>query len=193
MEKTIGLLIVVSLVLGMSLAAAAVSFEGDASILFGLGENKRRGLAIHGRADVYEELFADASFVTSSPTGDGTTEAGQSLLTLGGLYRVVHDSDLQVFVGGGWTQLTAGESKGHGLYGKFGFKLIAMPKLTLTADVAYAFKYAVGEQAGSLTAARATLAYDVAENVAVQGTIHHQRALQAETLLLVGGGVAFRF
>lgn len=191
MNKTIGLLIVVSLILGMGAAAAAVSFEGDASIVFGLGENQRRGLAIHGRVDVYEEIFAEASFVTSTPTGDA--EQGQSLLTLGGLYRVVHDSDLQVFVGGGWTQLTAGETKGQGLYGKFGFKLIPMPKLTLTADVAYAFKYSVGEQAGTLTAARATLAYDLAENLGVQGTIHHQRALQADTVLLVGGGVAFRF
>jgi hypothetical protein len=192
-KRLVCLFAVMSIVLGASLAAGAVSIDGDVSYLFGLGNQKAAGFAGHAMVEVMSQVLADGSFSAVTPKGDGAGPSEQ-LFTLGGLYRVASEDDLQVFVGGGFAMLTRPEvDKGQGIYGKFGFKLIPMEKLTLIADVAYAPKYKVGDVTSNLTTARATISYDVMENVAVQGTFKHYRSGDVNSGILIGGGVSVTF
>ena len=133
-----------------------------------------------------------------------------TFLTIGGLYRVASEEDLEVFVGGGYGMLSftatgledgeegaepSNDTKGSGFYGKFGFKFVPAEKFTLLADVSYAPKFKFGEEdAKSLLSARATVAYEVMENISVQGTIKHYRSGDdINSGILVGGGVSFTF
>ncbi|MGI6692512.1 MAG: hypothetical protein ACOX46_01755 [Limnochordia bacterium] len=92
-------------------------------------------------------------------------------------------------------QKPSDDTKGSGFYGKFGFKFVPAEKFTLLADVSYAPKFKFGEEdAKSLLSARATVAYEVMENISVQGTIKHYRSGDdINSGILVGGGVSFTF
>lgn len=199
MKRLVCMLAVLAVVFGASLAAGAVSVEGDASYLMGFGDNKGQGFAAHAKVELMAEVFADAGF-SYVTFGEERTE---TLLTLGGLYRVASEEDLQIFIGGGYAMLTLTEKgengdgeKGNGIFGKFGFTLIPGPKMTLVADVGYAprFKLNGADDAVSLITARATLSYEVMENIAVQGTVKHYRAgKDIQSGVLIGGGVAISF
>lgn len=203
MKRLVCMLAVLAVVFGASLAAGAVSVEGDASYLMGFGDNKGQGFAAHAKVELMAEVFADAGF-SYVTFGEERTE---TLLTLGGLYRVASEEDLQIFIGGGYAMLTLTEKgaaaeengddeKGNGIFGKFGFTLIPGPKMTLVADVGYAprFKLDGADDPVSLITARATLSYEVMENIAVQGTVKHYRAgKDIQSGVLIGGGVAISF
>lgn len=207
MKRLVCLLTVLSVVMGASLVASAFSLDGDASYLFGLGkEAKGQGFAANTKVEVFDNIFADAafSFINFKNEDKGETRA-DTFLTIGGLYRVASEEDLEVFVGGGYGMLsftaTGSEDdeeetpKGSGFYGKFGFKFVPAEKFTLLADVSYAPKFKFGEEdAKSLLSARATVAYEVMENISVQGTIKHYRSGDdINSGILVGGGVSFTF
>jgi len=201
-KRLVCMLAVLAVVFGASLAAGAVSVEGDASYLMGFGDNKGQGFAAHAKVELMAEVFADAGF-SYVTFGEERTE---TLLTLGGLYRVASEEDLQIFIGGGYAMLTLtekgaaaeenGDGEKGGIFGKFGFTLIPGPKMTLVADVGYAprFKLNGADDAVSLITARATLSYEVMENIAVQGTVKHYRAgKDIQSGVLIGGGVAISF
>lgn len=209
MKRLVCLLTVLSVVMGASLVASAFSLDGDASYLFGLGkEAKGQGFAANAKVEVFDNIFADAafSFINFKNEDKGETRA-DTFLTIGGLYRVASEEDLEVFVGGGYGMLsftatgpeldaeTSDDTKGSGFYGKFGFKFVPAEKFTLLADVSYAPKFKFGEEdAKSLLSARATVAYEVMENISVQGTIKHYRSGDdINSGILVGGGVSFTF
>lgn len=210
MKRLVCLLTVLSVVMGASLVASAFSLDGDASYLFGLGkEAKGQGFAANTKVEVFDNIFADAafSFINFKNEDTGETRA-DTFLTIGGLYRVASEEDLEVFVGGGYGMLsftatepedvegdTSNDTKGSGFYGKFGFKFVPAEKFTLLADVSYAPKFKFGEEdAKSLLSARATVAYEVMENISVQGTIKHYRSGDdINSGILVGGGVSFTF
>ncbi len=210
MKRLVCLLTVLSVVMGASLVASAFSLDGDASYLFGLGkEAKGQGFAANTKVEVFDNIFADAafSFINFKNEDKGETRA-DTFLTIGGLYRVASEEDLEVFVGGGYGMLsftatepedvegdTSNDTKGSGFYGKFGFKFVPAEKFTLLADVSYAPKFKFGEEdAKSLLSARATVAYEVMENISVQGTIKHYRSGDdINSGILVGGGVSFTF
>ena len=97
MKRLVCMLAVLAVVFGASLAAGAVSVEGDASYLMGFGDNKGQGFAAHAKVELMAEVFADAGF-SYVTFGEERTE---TLLTLGGLYRVASEEDLQIFIGGG--------------------------------------------------------------------------------------------
>lgn len=196
------------LFVSINFAARAVSFEGDASYLLSAGGSKQRGFAAHAMIELIDHFFVDGSFLTTNSKtdsdGDNGGSAGESrsLLSVGGLYRPVNDGDLKVFVGGGFLRLTAktGDADplaGQGIYGKFGFKFLPMPKLSLTADVSFAPKYqgAAANTSGSLISARATATYEIIAGLGLQGTIKHYRTSAASSIndTLVGGGVTFSF
>ncbi|MFB5028458.1 MAG: hypothetical protein ACE3ND_05700 [Candidatus Darwinibacter acetoxidans] len=202
MKRLVCMLAVLAVVFGASLAAGAVSVEGDASYLMGFGDNKGQGFAAHAKVELMAEVFADAGF-SYVTFGEERTE---TLLTLGGLYRVASEEDLQIFIGGGYAMLTLTEKgvaaegngddeKGNGIFGKFGFTLIPGPKMTLVADVGYAPRFKLNaDDRVSLITARATLSYEVMENIAVQGTVKHYRAgKDIQSGVLIGGGVAISF
>lgn len=195
MKRLIAVLAVLTMVLGASLAAGAVSVDGDVSYLIGLGQQKGQGFAAHAQVEVMKDIFADASFVSASFKDGEEKGPSDTLLTIGGLYRVANEEDLQIFVGGGYAMLTHKHDKGQGLFGKFGFKLIPAPKFTLFADVAFAPKLKLGEGSKTLTTARATVAYEVMENISVQGTVKHYRVSDSDITsgILVGGGVSVTF
>lgn len=202
MKRLIAVLAVLTMVLGASLAAGAVSVDGDVSYLIGLGQQKGQGFAAHAQVEVMKDIFADASFVSASFKDGEEKGPSDTLLTIGGLYRVANEEDLQIFVGGGYAMLThkhdevAGvDTTDQGLFGKFGFKLIPAPKFTLFADVAFAPKLKLGEGSKTLTTARATVAYEVMENISVQGTVKHYRVSDSDITsgILVGGGVSVTF
>lgn len=198
MKRLIAVLAVLTMVLGASLAAGAVSVDGDVSYLIGLGQQKGQGFAAHAQVEVMKDIFADASFVSASFKDGEEKGPSDTLLTIGGLYRVANEEDLQIFVGGGYAMLTHKQDeadKGQGLFGKFGFKLIPAPKFTLFADVAFAPKLKLGEGSKTLTTARATVAYEVMENISVQGTVKHYRVSDSDITsgILVGGGVSVTF
>ncbi len=206
MKRLVCLLTVLSVVMGASLVASAFSLDGDASYLFGLGkEAKGQGFAANTKVEVFDNIFADAAFSFINFKNEDKGETADTFLTIGGLYRVASEEDLEVFVGGGYGMLsfTATESeddqeetpKGSGFYGKFGFKFVPAEKFTLLADVSYAPKFKFGEEdAKSLLSARATVAYEVMENISVQGTIKHYRSGDdINSGILVGGGVSFTF
>lgn len=213
MKRLVCLLTVLSVVMGASLVASAFSLDGDASYLFGLGkEAKGQGFAANTKVEVFDNIFADAafSFINFKNEDTGETRA-DTFLTIGGLYRVASEEDLEVFVGGGYGMLSftatgpegvaascaesSNDTKGSGFYGKFGFKFVPAEKFTLLADVSYAPKFKFGEEdAKSLLSARATVAYEVMENISVQGTIKHYRSGDdINSGILVGGGVSFTF
>jgi len=208
-KRLIAVLAVLTMVLGASLAAGAVSVDGDVSYLIGLGQQKGQGFAAHAQVEVMKDIFADASFVSASFKDGEEKGPSDTLLTIGGLYRVANEEDLQIFVGGGYAMLThkhdevaavdttdeADKGQGQGLFGKFGFKLIPAPKFTLFADVAFAPKLKLGEGSKTLTTARATVAYEVMENISVQGTVKHYRVSDSDITsgILVGGGVSVTF
>lgn len=216
MKRLVCLLTVLSVVMGASLVASAFSLDGDASYLFGLGkEAKGQGFAANAKVEVFDNIFADAafSFINFKNEDKGETRA-DTFLTIGGLYRVASEEDLEVFVGGGYGMLSftatgpendeeveeldaepSNDNKGSGFYGKFGFKFVPAEKFTLLADVSYAPKFKFGEEdAKSLLSARATVAYEVMENISVQGTIKHYRSGDdINSGILVGGGVSFTF
>ncbi len=203
MKRLVCMLAVLAVVFGASLAAGAVSVEGDASYLMGFGDNKGQGFAAHAKVELMAEVFADAGF-SYVTFGEERTE---TLLTLGGLYRVASEEDLQIFIGGGYAMLTltekgvaadeenGGGEKSNGIFGKFGFTLIPGPKMTLVADVGYAPRFKLNaDDRVSLITARATLSYEVMENIAVQGTVKHYRAgKDIQSGVLIGGGVAISF
>ncbi|WP_461365336.1 hypothetical protein [Candidatus Darwinibacter acetoxidans] len=202
MKRLVCMLAVLAVVFGASLAAGAVSVEGDASYLMGFGDNKGQGFAAHAKVELMAEVFADAGF-SYVTFGEERTE---TLLTLGGLYRVASEEDLQIFIGGGYAMLTLTEKvvaaeengdgeKSNGIFGKFGFTLIPGPKMTLVADVGYAPRFKLNaDDRVSLITARATLSYEVMENIAVQGTVKHYRAgKDIQSGVLIGGGVAISF
>lgn len=202
MKRLIAVLAVLTMVLGASLAAGAVSVDGDVSYLIGLGQQKGQGFAAHAQVEVMKDIFADASFVSASFKDGEEKGPSDTLLTIGGLYRVANEEDLQIFVGGGYAKVAAVDTtdeadkgQGQGLFGKFGFKLIPAPKFTLFADVAFAPKLKLGEGSKTLTTARATVAYEVMENISVQGTVKHYRVSDSDITsgILVGGGVSVTF
>jgi len=67
--------------------------------------------------------------------------------------------------------------------------------MTLVADVGYAPRFKLNaDDPVSLITARATLSYEVMENIAVQGTVKHYRAgKDIQSGVLIGGGVAISF
>lgn len=209
MKRLVCLLTVLSVVMGASLVASAFSLDGDASYLFGLGkEAKGQGFAANTKVEVFDNIFADAAFSFINFKNEDKDDHADTFLTIGGLYRVASEEDLEVFVGGGYGMLsftatgpedvegeTSNDTKGSGFYGKFGFKFVPAEKFTLLADVSYAPKFKFGEEdAKSLLSARATVAYEVMENISVQGTIKHYRSGDdINSGILVGGGVSFTF
>jgi len=208
-KKPICFVVVLGILLvATSFVASAVSFEGDASYLLGLGKPKSNGFTANAMIEVMDHVFIDGSFLSTSSKTDGDGDNGaaegqsRSLLSVGGLYRPVNDADLKVFVGAGFLRLTnkTGDSEpdaGQGIYAKFGFKFLPMPQLSLTADVSFAPKYKgeTDDLSGTLLSARATVAYEIIEGVGLQGTVKHYRtsAKTAVSDILVGGGVSFSF
>lgn len=209
MKKSICFLVVlVVLFVSTGLVAHAVSFEGDASYLFGIGSSKSRGFTAHAMVEVMDHIFVDGSFLSTNATktaGDDETEIStrNNLFNVGGLYRPVNDADLQVFVGGGFASLTTKVTESEdvtsrGIYGKFGFKFLPMPQLSILSDVSYAPKFKQKDtetSTGHLITARFTASYEVMDGVGVQGTIKHFRTFGTggTSDTLVGGGVTFRF
>jgi len=205
-KKSIFFLVVLCVLLvSTTFVASAVSFEGDASYLFGLGSSKSRGFAAHAMVEVIDDVFADGSFLSTTAktaAGDGPEETlSNSLISVGGLYRPVNDPDLGVFVGAGFLRLStkaagADDLIGQGLYGKFGFKFLPTPQLTVVADVSYAPRYKEGtDKPGSFVSARAAVSYEVMDGLGLQGTIKHYKASVAPVTsdTLVGAGLTFRF
>lgn len=204
MKKPICFLVVLGILfVSTTFVANAISFEGDASYLFGIGDSKSRGFAAHAMVEVIDQIFADGSFLNTNSTASEGSSMRNSLISIGGLYRPVNDADLDVFVGAGFLRLTTqgtglDDVSGRGIYGKFGFKFLPMPQLSIMADVSYAPKYKdkdTEKVSGHLISARATVSYEVMDGLAVQGTIKHYRASVAPKTsdILIGGGVTFRF
>lgn len=202
MKKPISF-IVVLLVLFVSttFVAGAVSFEGDVGYYFGLQNPKSQGFVAHAMIEIIDDVLVDGSFLsTNTKNADDDSNSSRNLISAGGLYRPVNDQDLQVFVGAGFQALTVKDTDtdsegGQGIYGKFGFKFLPMPELSLVADVSYApkFKEKGAEEAkDSLLSARATLSYEVYDGLSVQGTVKYYKASEISDTL-VGGGVSFCF
>ncbi|HKM42829.1 MAG TPA: hypothetical protein VJZ70_02450 [Limnochordia bacterium] len=199
-------LCVCTLFVSTTFVASAVSFEGDASYLFGLGSSKSRGFTAHAMVEVLDDVFVDGSFLSTSTkvAVDAAEEKGlsNSLIGVGGLYRTVNDPDLAVFVGAGFLRLTTKETGaddliGQGIYGKFGFRFLPMPQLSVVAEISYAPKYKEKDTdtSGSLLSTRGTVSYEIMDGLGLQGTIKHYRAsvTPASSDILVGGGITFRF
>ncbi len=207
MKKAICFLVVLNVLLvATSFVASAVSFEGDASYLVGVGGSQSRGFGAHAMIKIIDQVFVDGSFLNTSATqsGGGGADSTQnnSLFTVGAVYRPVNDADLQVFAGAGYLGLTtkstgSSETTGQGIYGKCGFRFLPMPQLSLMADVSYAPKYKETDtdKSGHLVSARATASYEVMDGLSLQATIKHYRTSTTPITndILVGGGVTFRF
>ena len=200
MKKPVWFLVVLSVLLVSSFAVSAETLEGDASYLFGIGDTESRGFSVHAMAEVVANILADASFLSTSAAPTGDDNSSRQMISGGALYRVVTESDLEVFAGGGFVQLTTkttgtDDLKGRGIYGKFGFKFLPIDKVFVMADVSFAPKYKVGEAQGNLISARATVSYEVMTGLGLQGTIKHYRTSTGAAIsdTLVGGGLTFSF
>jgi hypothetical protein len=203
-KKLICLLAVLVMILGASLSAGAFSIDADGSYLFGLGSDpKGQGFAAHAKAQITGEFFADAAFSYLNFKGKDSTTRQDTLFTVGALYRVAKENDLQVFVGAGYgmfsfkaagPEATDGDpTSAQGIYGKFAVKLVPADKVTLLADVGYAPKFKSGDTAKNLITARATVSYELMDNISVQGTVKHYRTGDYNSGILVGGGVSVSF
>lgn len=200
MKQVISFLMVVTVILGVSLGASAITFEGDASYLLGLESTNGSGFAAHAKAEIISQVFVDGSFLTASvaKAEEAENSPRHHMLTAGALYRPVLDPDLHVFVGAGYVQLTVKEEnevKGQGIYGKFGVKIMPLPKWALVADVIFTPRYKIDGNIGSLSSSRATLSYEVFADFEVQATIKHYKSSQAGAVknTLIGGGLSFSF
>ena len=209
MKKPICFLVVLcvcTLFVATTFVANEVSFEGDASYVFGLGRSKSRGFTAHGMVEVMNDVFVDGSFLSTStkpaPDAEDEKSLSNSLFSVGGLYRTLNDPDLAGYVGAGFVSLTTKEGEadaivGQGFYGKFGFRFRPMPQMSIVAEVSYAPRYKEKEadRSGSLVTARATVAYELMEGLGLQGTIKRYKAsltpVASDTV--VGGGITFRF
>lgn len=200
--------IVLVLLLMLSLTSYAASFDIDGSYLYGQGKNLglanvNHGFVVHAMAELLTDVLVDGSFLhtnvtklTNLPLPEGEY-AQYQLMSGGGLYRVVNDRDLKVYVGAGYIQLARKaepmeEFTGHGIYGKFGFKFMPLPKLQFVADLSYAPKYKVANDTASLTTARATISYKLYSDLALQGTVKYYNTELAKNTLF-GGGLSFSF
>lgn len=218
MKKVNVLWSVLALILVFSFTVSAASFQVDGSYLFGSGEfgalkSKSRGFALHGSVELMPNVLADGSFVSLSYTELGTEKITsalpekflkESVITAGGLYRVVSDSDLQVFIGAGLANFSSALgktdpliAKGKGIYGKFGLNFEPMEKVNLMADLSYAPKFKIEEQDGNFLAARATISYAVMTDISLQGTAKYYKvgtdSSNVSTNTMLGGGVVFSF
>jgi hypothetical protein len=215
--KKVSILWALVLVLIMSVAAGATSFQADGSYLFGFGEqtsvkSESRGLLVNGSVEIVPNLLADGSFLTLNYTKLGAEEItaelpekaiSERVITIGGLYRVVTEPDLQVVVGAGLADYKVARGKndpevktGKGIYGKLGFTFQVMPKANLLADLSYAPKFKNDEKDGTLLTARATVSYDLVHDISVQGTVKYYKtdiAGVTSTNTMVGGGLVLSF
>lgn len=210
-----------ALVLLFSFSVGAASFQVDGSYLFGFGEHgslksESNGFAVHGSVEIIPNVLVDGSFLSLNYTKLGTDKIttavpekalSERVVTFGGLYQVVSDQDLQVFVGAGLANYnseagkdTKVEGKGKGIYGKLGLNFELMPKVNLLADLSYAPKFKYEEKDGTFVTARATVSYDLFNDISLQGTAKYYKTdvsgqtgdvTSANTL--VGGGVVFSF
>ena len=203
MKKPICFLVVlVILLVSTSFVASAVSFEGDVSYLFGIGGAQSRGFAAHAMAEVVDQVLVDGTLLSTwvKDAEGSETNPRHQLFSVGGLYRPVAESELELFVGAGYIHLATQEKglddvRGGGIYGKFGLKVKPMEKVSLVADLSYAPKYKEEEKPlGHLISARATVSYKVTDDVALQGTArYYKKSAPITQDTLIGGGVTFWF
>ncbi|HHY14989.1 MAG TPA: hypothetical protein GX521_02820 [Firmicutes bacterium] len=203
--KRISILAVTSiLIFSLSIGAAAFALDAEGTYLLSpKRESKLRGFSLSVSGEVYPNLLLDGSFLS---VGDKDSDTAERLIRAGGLYRVVTEEDLQVFVGLGFAGFKDGseeseadpdgeENSGRGLYGKLGLKTALSPKIILTADLGYAPKFNFGGDDVTLLAARAGAGYQILDNLALQVKVEHYRVGEGEanSRTLVGGGVAVSF
>lgn len=192
------LLVFLVLLVSTNFVASAAPFEGDVSYLFGIGDSGSQGFSAHALAELVEQVLVDGTFLSTWPkeAEEGVTSSRQ-LWSIGGLYRPVAESEMELFVGAGFLQLREESSetvRGSGIYGKFGLKVMPMEKLSLLADLSYAPKYKEDEEeSGNLFSARATLSYQVMDDLGLQGTVRYYKTSTAHRDTLVGGGLTFWF
>lgn len=204
MKKPICFLVVlVILLVSTSFVASAVSFEGDVSYLFGIGGAQSRGFAAHAMAEVVDQVLVDGTLLsTRVKDAEGSeTNPRHQLFSIGGLYRPVAESELELFAGAGYIHLATQEKglddvRGGGIYGKFGLKVKSKEKVSLVADLSYAPKYKEdGKALGNLMSARATVSYEIMDDLGLQGTFRYYKTSGAPVTsdTLIGGGVTFWF
>lgn len=200
------------LVLVMSLTVGASSFQADGSYLLGFGDyngdkSQSRGFLVNGAIEFVPNLLVDGSFLSLNYTKLKDTELAEGeslnerLITVGGLYRVLSEPDLQVLVGAGLTNYnaegTTDKFAGKGIYGKVGLEFEVMPKVHLLADLSYAPKFKLEEKDGSVIAARATVSYELIHDISLQGTVKHYKVsatdVSTSSNTLVGGGLVLSF
>ena len=192
------MLVFLVLLVSTNFVASAAPFEGDVSYLFGIGGSGSQGFSAHALAELVEQVLVDGTFLSTWPkeAEEGVTSSRQ-LWSIGGLYRPVAESEMELFVGAGFLQLREESSetvRGSGIYGKFGLKVMPMEKLSLLADLSYAPKYKEDEEElGHLFSARATLSYQVMDDLGLQGTVRYYKTSTEHSDTLVGGGLTFWF
>lgn len=202
MKKALVLCVTSVLIFLLSFGAAAFTADVDGNYLLTVGDGpKLRGVSVGARAEVYDNVLLDGSFLSVK---EKDTDVSESLITVGGLYRVVTEPDLNVFVGLGFASFNDGTvgdddddaKAANGIYGKVGIKFNVAPGVNLLADLGYAPKLKAGEEdSGALLSARASVGYQVIDNVAVQVKVEHYSVANGEkkARTLFGGGVAVNF
>jgi hypothetical protein len=195
------MLVFLVLLVSTNFVASAAPFEGDVSYLFGIGGSGSQGFSAHALAELVEQVLVDGTFLSTRAKEAEEEEitSSRQLWSIGGLYRPVAESEMELFVGAGFLQLQVKEKgseavRGSGIYGKFGLKVMPMEKLSLLADLSYAPKYKEDEEElGHLFSARATLSYQVMDDLGLQGTVRYYKTSTEHSDTLVGGGVTFWF
>ena len=196
-------------VLAWANLASAVSFTADGAFVLGnSGSAKVRGFVAGVEGEVYSNIFLEGRFLNVSPAKDEEGNS-ESMLRADLTYRVLHEADLEVLVGGGYAsysiQLPKADDdnedssepvslseKGDGFFGKVGVKFAPAPKLVVSGDVAYAPGLDFGDHdSRTLVSGRVSLSYEVLDQVSVQGTLMRTSVGSASTFLY-GGGITLQ-
>lgn len=203
MKRILMLVVTAVLILSLSLGAAAFSLDAEGAYLLSPEKDSGvRGFSVSASAEVYSNLLLDGLFLSVRDD----SEIAEQLIRAGGMYRVVTEDDLQVFIGLGFASFkdTSEESEsdpddedhsGQGVYGKLALKTALSPRISLTADLGYAPKFKFGGDDATLLTARAGAGYLVLDNLALQVKVEHYRVGEDKdrSRTLVGGGVAVNF
>ncbi|NLJ80879.1 MAG: hypothetical protein GX335_07635 [Firmicutes bacterium] len=185
--------------------AMAISLDGDLSYVLGQsdgftgGSHKMGGFLVNADVEIFPQVLADGFFLSSDSSGEGEEKFSVQILAGGAKYRLDIDSELDVFLGAGWSNFEikseSNPNSGSGFYGKLGLKFEFDPQIRLVGDLNYAPKFRFEDQNGTFLSGRATLSYDVFEGIGIQGTIGRYRANADKSLsgTFYGGGVTFKF
>ncbi|NLY10235.1 MAG: porin family protein [Firmicutes bacterium] len=228
MKKLLVASLVLALLLASSVGVMASSFKMDGMFLFGksvLADGEANELDMGVLANLEAELFNNfllsARFMKTFAfriDDEGLAEGesiGQTIMSIGGGYRVFSDPTMSAYVGAGFSTVELGVKgmnpevsiSGSGYHLAVGASFEVYPKITLFGDVSYAPKITnfkvdnIEKVEGSALVGRVGVSYSITEMIGVEAGFVHSKvgtkevpdSINAYSSNLIGAGIVINF